>query len=138
LYVPPAHALHSCALSSKKPALQRHASGVIEACGERALAWQCSQDVVPAPGWNVSAGHELHSGVTSPSAVCVYPALHWQRTPPSDGVALLYGDDSLQDVHAVAPSSEANVFPVHDIHGSLAKVFLKCPTRHMLHAPWNG
>ena len=125
LYVPPAQALHSCSLSSKNPALHRQARGVTEASGERALAWQYSQAVVPAPGWKVFAGHGLQTGVTSPGSVCVYPALHWQRTPPSDGVALLYGDDSLQEVQAVAPSTDAKVLCVHDAQGSLASVCLK-------------
>jgi hypothetical protein len=51
LYVPPAQTRHSCALSSAKPALQRQASGVTEASGERALGSQSSQVICPCPGW---------------------------------------------------------------------------------------
>jgi hypothetical protein len=73
LYVPPAQTRHSYALSSAKPALQRQASCVTEACGERALGSQTSQVVCPWLGWKVSAGHGVHACVTRLSSACVYP-----------------------------------------------------------------
>jgi hypothetical protein len=127
LYVPPAQTRHSCALLSAKPALQRQASGVTEASGERALGSQSWQVVWPWLGWYVSAAHALHAGVVRLSSVCVYPAMHWQRTPPSEGFAVLNGEDTRQDVHAVAPTVDANVFPVQGLHGSFFVVFLKRP-----------
>ena len=45
LYVPPAQTRHAYALSSKKQAVQRQASGVTEASGETALGSQSSQVV---------------------------------------------------------------------------------------------
>jgi hypothetical protein len=138
LYVPPAQTRHSCALSSAKPALQRQASGVTEASGERAFGSQSSQKVWPWLGWKVSGGHALHAGVVRLGSACVYPAMHWQRTPPSEGLAVLNGEDARQDVHAVAPRSDANVFPVQDRQGSFAVVFLKRPAWHMLQAPCDG
>jgi hypothetical protein len=115
--------------------LQRQAYGVTEASGERALGSQSSHVVCPWLGWKVSAGHALHAGVVRFSSVCVYPAMHWQRTPPSEGLAVLNGEDTRQDEHAVAPSSDANVLPVQDLQGSFAVVFLKWPARHMVHRP---
>jgi len=132
LYVPPAQTRHSCSLLSVKPALQRQASGVTDASGERVLGSQSSKVVCPWLGWKVSGGHALHVGVTRLSSVCVYPAMHWQRTPPSEGFVVLNCDDTRQDVHAVAPSSNANVLPVQDWQASFAVVFLKRPAWHIM------
>jgi hypothetical protein len=44
----------------------------------------------------------------------VYPVIHCQRVPSSEGLSVLNGDEGRQDVHAVTPSSKKNVFPVHD------------------------
>jgi hypothetical protein len=80
----------------------------------------------------------MHAGVVRFSSVCVYPAIHWQRTPPSEGLVVLNGENTLQDEHAVAPSSDTNVLPMQDLQGSFAVVFLKWSARHMVHRPSDG
>jgi hypothetical protein len=53
-------------------------------------------------------------------------------------LAVLKTDERRQDTHAVAPSSAANVLPVHMRQASFAVVFLKRPGWHMRQAPAYG